>query len=53
MKLTKKKIKLAWKHRAFLWKHRRLIRRRKEIAGIAAAIGAFGLGMIVWRKAGA
>jgi hypothetical protein len=31
------KLKFAWKYRRPLWKYRALIRRRREIAGAAAA----------------
>jgi hypothetical protein len=50
MKLTKRNLKFAWKHRAFLWKYRNLIRRRREIGGMAAAAAAVGIGMMVKRR---
>jgi hypothetical protein len=34
------KIRLGWKYRRQLWKYRGLIRRRKQIMGIAAAVAA-------------
>lgn len=53
MKLTKRNIKLAWKYRGLLWKYRHAIRRRRQIAGMAAAAGAaVGLCMVVWRRMG-
>jgi hypothetical protein len=39
MKVTARKLKLAWKYRRLLWKYRGVIRHRKEIAGGIAAAG--------------
>jgi len=50
MKLTKRNLKLAWKHRAFLWKYRRAIRHRRQIGWSAAAAGALVAGMIIRRR---
>jgi hypothetical protein len=48
MKITVRKVKLAWKYRKPLWKYRALIRRRKQIAGIA---GAGAAAFLVWHFA--
>lgn len=50
MKLTKRNVKLAWKYRGFLWKYRNWIRRRREIGGVAAAVGAIAVGMMMRRR---
>ncbi len=43
------KIRLAWKYRRALWKYRGLIRRRKEIAGVALAAAALVAGNCAYR----
>lgn len=52
MKLTKRNVKMAWKYRGMLWKYRNAIRRRRQIAGMAAAGAAVGMGMMLWRRFG-
>jgi len=39
MKITKRKLKLAWKYRSLLWRYRGMIRNRKEIGAALAAAG--------------
>jgi len=50
MKLTKRNVKLAWKYRGMLWRYRNVIRRRRQIGGVAAAAGAFAVGMLLRRR---
>ena len=49
MKLTKRRIKLAWKYRGLLWRYRGLIRRRREIALAMAAGMILAAGVLVRR----
>jgi hypothetical protein len=49
MKLSKRKIKFAWKHRRALWKYRSVIRHRREIAGVAMA-GAVVAAVVLLRR---
>jgi hypothetical protein len=51
MKLSVRNVKLAWKYRRFLWKYRNLIRRRREIAGFAAAGAVLAAGVLLRRRA--
>jgi hypothetical protein len=50
MKITMRKIRLAWKYRRPLWKYRAAIRHRREIAGAAAALGAVALTTFLVRR---
>lgn len=50
MKVTKRKVKLAWKYRRALWKYRNVIRHRKEIAGVVLAGAAIAAGVILRRQ---
>lgn len=49
MKITERNVKLAWKSRRTLWKYRCLIRRRREIAGVAVAALAIGACVVAHR----
>ncbi len=46
---TLTKCRLGWKYRKHLWKYRKLIRRRREIAGVAAVMASIGAG-IYWNR---
>jgi hypothetical protein len=50
MKLTKRNLELAWKYRGMLWRYRAVIRRRRQIAGVAAAAGAVAVGLLLRRR---
>jgi hypothetical protein len=51
MKITARRIRLAWKYRGALWKYRAAIRRRREIAGAtAAALGAAAVATFLIRR---
>ena len=39
MKITKRRLKLAWRYRGLLWRYRGLIRNRRPIAAACAAAG--------------
>ncbi len=45
------KAKLAWKYRRQLWKYRKLIRYRREVAGVVLAGAAIWLGNCAYRYA--
>jgi hypothetical protein len=49
--MTIRQLKLGWKYRKLLWKYRGLIRRRKQIGGIAAAGAAVLIGNCAYRYA--
>jgi hypothetical protein len=40
MKLTRRRLKFAWKYRSLLWRYRGVIRNRRIIAASFAAAGA-------------
>jgi hypothetical protein len=40
MKITKRRLRLAWKYRGLLWRYRGLIRNRRPIGVALAAAGA-------------
>jgi hypothetical protein len=51
MKITMRRIRLAWKYRRPLWRYRAVIRHRREIAGAAAAgLGAAALATFLVRR---
>jgi hypothetical protein len=39
MKITRRKLKLAWKYRGLLWRYRGLIRNRRPLVAAVAAAG--------------
>ncbi len=47
MKLTTRKIRLAWKYRRPLWKYRKLLRHRRPIAGAVLGLAAIGAGVLI------
>jgi len=49
MKITQKRVQLAWKYRHFLWKYRKLIQYRHEIAAIATVGAVLGAGVLLKR----
>jgi hypothetical protein len=49
MKITPRKIRLAWKYRALLWRYRNVIRHRRAIGAIAAAGTVVTAGLLVKR----
>ena len=49
MKITARKIRLAWKFRRPLWRYRSLIAHRRGIAGGLAAAGAICAGVLAYR----
>lgn len=52
MKITRRRIRLAWKYRGLLWRHRGLIRRRREIGAWMAAGAALAAGILAKRAHG-
>jgi hypothetical protein len=50
MKITMRRVRLAWKYRRALWKYRAAIRRRRQIAGAAAALGAVAVTTFLVRR---
>jgi hypothetical protein len=48
--MTIKKLKFTLKHRKFLWRYRRLLRHRREIAGLAFGSAALATGIFIMRK---
>ena len=52
MKITKRRVKLAWRYRALLWRYRNVIRYRREIGTAVLAGSLIAAGLILKRKAG-
>jgi hypothetical protein len=51
MKLTRRRLKFAWKYRSLLWRYRGLIRHRRIIAASFAAAGAAVTAGLVVKRA--
>jgi hypothetical protein len=50
MKITRRRLKFAWKYRGWLWRYRSLIRNRRPIAAALVAAGAaFAAGALAKR----
>ena len=50
MKITKRRLSLAWKYRSLLWRYRGLIRKRRAIATSFAVAGTMlAAGVLVKR----